>query len=83
MALAELALRGEAVPNVVREAYPNDVFDFGPSYIIPKPFDPRMLIYVPLAVAQAAMESGVARRKVDLVAYRKRLEETVGHLANL
>jgi malate dehydrogenase (oxaloacetate-decarboxylating)(NADP+) len=80
-ALAELALRGEAVPKVVREAYPDDVFDFGPSYIIPKPFDPRMLIYVPLAVAQAAMESGVARRKVDLVAYRQRLEETVGHLA--
>jgi malate dehydrogenase (oxaloacetate-decarboxylating)(NADP+) len=82
MALAELALRGEAVPKVVREAYPNDVFDFGPSYIIPKPFDPRMLVYVPLAVAQAAMESGVARQKVDLVAYRKRLEETVGHLAS-
>ena len=80
-ALAELATRGEAVPKVVRDAYPNDVFDFGPSYIIPKPFDPRMLIYVPLAVAQAAMESGVARRKVDLVAYRQRLEETVGHLA--
>jgi malate dehydrogenase (oxaloacetate-decarboxylating)(NADP+) len=80
-ALAELALRGEAVPKVVRDAYPNDVFDFGPSYIIPKPFDPRLLIYVPLAVAQAAMESGVARRKVDLVAYRQRLEETVGHLA--
>jgi len=80
-ALAELATRGEAVPKVVAEAYPNDVFDFGPSYIIPKPFDPRMLIYVPLAVAQAAMESGVARRKVDLVAYRQRLEETVGHLA--
>jgi malate dehydrogenase (oxaloacetate-decarboxylating)(NADP+) len=82
-ALAELALRGEAVPKVVREAYPNDVFDFGPSYIIPKPFDPRLLVYVPLAVAQAAMESGVARRKVDLVAYRQRLEETVGHLADL
>jgi malate dehydrogenase (oxaloacetate-decarboxylating)(NADP+) len=82
-ALAELALRGEAVPKVVREAYPNDVFDFGPSYIIPKPFDPRILIYVPLAVAQAAMESGVARRKLDLVAYRQRLEETVGHLAEL
>ncbi|HEX5066755.1 MAG TPA: malic enzyme-like NAD(P)-binding protein [Myxococcota bacterium] len=80
-ALAELALRGEAVPKVVRDAYPDDVFDFGPSYIIPKPFDPRMLIYVPLAVAQAAMESGVARRKVDLVAYRQRLEETIGHLA--
>jgi malate dehydrogenase (oxaloacetate-decarboxylating)(NADP+) len=82
-ALAELAVRGEAVPKVVRDAYPNDVFDFGPSYIIPKPFDPRMLIYVSLAVAQAAMDSGVARQKVDLADYRRRLEETVSDLANL
>ena len=82
MALAELAVRGEAVPKVVRDAYPNDVFDFGPHYIIPKPFDPRMLVYVPLAVAQAAMESGVARTKLDLVEYRKRLEETVGDIAS-
>jgi malate dehydrogenase (oxaloacetate-decarboxylating)(NADP+) len=80
MALAELAVRGEAVPKVVRDAYPNDIFDFGPHYIIPKPFDPRMLIYVPLAVAQAAMESGVARLKIDLVEYRKQLEERVGGL---
>jgi len=83
MALAELALRGEAVPRIVRDAYPNDVFDFGPSYIIPKPFDPRIFIFVPLAVAQAAMESGVARTKVDLVEYRKHLEERVGDLAGL
>jgi len=83
MALAELALRGEAVPRIVRDAYPNDVFDFGPSYIIPKPFDPRIFIYVPLAVAQAAMDSGVARLKVDLVEYRKHLEERVGDLAGL
>jgi malate dehydrogenase (oxaloacetate-decarboxylating)(NADP+) len=82
-ALAELAVRGEAVPKVVLDAYPNDVFGFGPSYIIPKPFDPRILIYVPLAVAQAAMESGVARVKVDLVEYRKRLEERVGDIASL
>jgi len=81
-ALAELAVRGEAVPKVVRDAYPNDVFDFGTSYIIPKPFDPRILIYVPLAVAQAAMESGVARVKLDLVEYRKRLEERVGDIAS-
>ncbi len=82
-ALAEVAVRGEAVPKAVREAYPNDVFDFGPSYIIPKPFDPRLLVYVPVAVAQAAMESGVARKKIDLAEYSKRLEETVGDLANL
>ena len=79
-ALAELALRGEAVPKVVRDAYPDDVFDFGPSYIIPKPFDPRILMYVPVAVAQAAMESGVARHKLDLADYRRRLEETVANL---
>ena len=79
-ALAELATRGEAVPKVVRDAYPDDVFDFGPSYIIPKPFDPRILMYVPVAVAQAAMESGVARRKLDLADYRRRLEETVANL---
>jgi malate dehydrogenase (oxaloacetate-decarboxylating)(NADP+) len=79
-ALAELATRGEAVPKVVRDAYPDDVFDFGPSYIIPKPFDPRILMYVPVAVAQAAMESGVARQKLDLAEYTRRLEETVANL---
>ena len=79
-ALAELAQRGEAVPKVVRDAYPDDVFDFGPNYIIPKPFDPRVLMYVPVAVAQAAMESGVARLKLDLAEYTHRLEETVANL---
>jgi malate dehydrogenase (oxaloacetate-decarboxylating)(NADP+) len=79
-ALAELAQRGEEVPKVVRDAYPEDVFDFGPSYIIPKPFDPRILMFVPVAVAQAAMESGVARQKLDLADYRRRLEETVANL---
>jgi malate dehydrogenase (oxaloacetate-decarboxylating)(NADP+) len=79
-ALAELAMRGEAVPKVVRDAYPNDVFDFGPDYIIPKPFDPRILMYVPVAVAQAAMDSGVARQKLDIADYRRRLEATVANL---
>jgi malate dehydrogenase (oxaloacetate-decarboxylating)(NADP+) len=79
-ALAELALRGEAVPKVVRDAYPNDVFDFGPDYIIPKPFDPRILMYVPVAVAQAAIDSGVARQKLDIADYRHRLEATVANL---
>jgi malate dehydrogenase (oxaloacetate-decarboxylating)(NADP+) len=82
-ALAELARRGEAIPEVVRRAYPRESFDFGPDYIIPKPFDPRVLLYVAPAVAQAAMQSGVARRPVDLVDYRRRLEETVGELAHL
>jgi malate dehydrogenase (oxaloacetate-decarboxylating)(NADP+) len=82
-ALAELARRGEAVPEAVKRAYPDEVFDFGPRYIIPKPFDPRVLLYVSPAVAQAAMESGVARKTVDLAAYRRQLEETVTHLAKL
>jgi len=82
-ALAELARRGEAIPDVVRRAYPRESFDFGPDYIIPKPFDPRVLLYVAPAVAQAAMQSGVARRPVDLAEYRQRLEEIVSELAHL
>jgi malate dehydrogenase (oxaloacetate-decarboxylating)(NADP+) len=82
-ALAELARRGEGVPQAVRAAYPHDIFDFGRDYILPKPFDPRILTFVAPAVAQAAMDSGVARRKVDGVEYTKRLEQTVGVLANL
>ncbi len=82
-ALAELARRGEAIPEVVRRAYPHDHFDFGPHYIIPKPFDPRVLLYVAPAVASAAMESGVARTQIDLAEYGERLEQIVGDLANL
>jgi malate dehydrogenase (oxaloacetate-decarboxylating)(NADP+) len=82
-ALAELARRGEAIPAAVRRAYPQERFDFGSNYIIPKPFDPRVLLYVAPAVAAAAMESGVARRSVDLGEYEARLEQTVGDLANL
>jgi malate dehydrogenase (oxaloacetate-decarboxylating)(NADP+) len=82
-ALAELARRGEAVPDVVRRAYPDEHFDFGPDYIIPKPFDPRVLLFVAPAVAAAAMETGVARRPIDLAGYEKRLQQIVGDLANL
>jgi malate dehydrogenase (oxaloacetate-decarboxylating)(NADP+) len=82
-ALAELAQRGEAVPDVVKRAYPGEAFDFGPSYIIPKPFDPRVLLFVAPAVAQAAMDSGVARRSLDIVEYQMRLQQTVGEIASL
>ncbi len=82
-ALAELARRGEAVPEVVRRAYPGEALDFGRDYIIPKPFDPRVLLFVAPAVAQAAMESGVARQEVDLLDYRNHLETTVSELAKL
>ena len=82
-ALAELARRGEAIPEVVKRAYPNENFDFGPAYIIPKPFDSRVLTYVAPAVAQAAMDTGVARAPVDIAEYGTRLHEMVGDLANL
>jgi malate dehydrogenase (oxaloacetate-decarboxylating)(NADP+) len=81
--LAELARRGEAIPDVVKRAYPGEAFDFGPNYIIPKPFDPRVLIYVASAVAKAAMETGVARQSVDVAQYTKHLAATVGDLAKL
>ena len=83
MALAELAQRGEAVPEVVKRAYPNENFDFGPNYIIPKPFDSRVLTYVAPAVAQAAMDTGVARKPIDIAEYGQKLTETASELANL
>ncbi len=71
-ALAKLAR--EPVINEVVRAYGED-FSFGLDYIIPKPFDPRLLSYVASAVAKAAMESGVARKKIsDFKKYEKELK---------
>ncbi|HKQ61590.1 MAG TPA: phosphate acyltransferase, partial [Candidatus Polarisedimenticolaceae bacterium] len=75
-ALAELAKT--AVPDSVARAYGSAHFHFGPEYIIPKPFDPRVLLWESTAVARAAMESGVARRPLDLAAYRESLEGRLG-----
>ena len=61
----------------VGQAYQGEKLTFGPSYLIPKPFDPRLLPQVACAVAAAAMESGVATRSVDLDQYRIKLEEQV------
>lgn len=58
-ALAELART--PVPAEVSRAYNGTKFTFGPGYIIPTPFDPRLIFTVPVAVAKAAMESGVAK----------------------
>ena len=58
-------------------AYHGEKLTFGPDYLIPKPFDPRLLPTVAHAVAKAAMESGVATRQLDLVAYRADLEAKV------
>ncbi len=75
-ALAELA-RSEP-PEIVRTTYPGETLAFGPAYLVPKPFDPRLAVEVPIAVARAAMESGVAVRPIDdMAAYRRRLEAFV------
>jgi len=72
-ALAELAR--EEVPGEVAAAYRGARFAYGRDYIIPVPFDPRLIIRVSSAVAQAAMKSGVARRPIaDMEDYRRRLE---------
>jgi malate dehydrogenase (oxaloacetate-decarboxylating)(NADP+) len=83
LALAELAKRGEAVPEAVKTAYPGETFDFGPEYIIPKPFDPRVLLFVAPAVAKAAMDSGVARKPTDLRQYESKLNQMLGEIATL
>ena len=72
-ALAELA-RSEP-PEIVRATYPGELLAFGPGYLVPKPFDPRLAVDVPIAVARAAMESGVASRPIeDMESYRQRLQ---------
>jgi malate dehydrogenase (oxaloacetate-decarboxylating)(NADP+) len=75
-ALAELAK--QEVPDAVAQAYGGAAFRFGPEYIIPKPFDNRVLWWVAPAVARAAMESGVARLSLDLDQYRESLERRLG-----
>jgi malate dehydrogenase (oxaloacetate-decarboxylating)(NADP+) len=72
-ALAELAKQD--VPESVSRAYGGEKFRFGREYIIPKPLDPRVLIWVAPAVAKAAMDGGVARVKIDLDEYRERLKK--------
>ncbi len=77
-AKALAALAREDVPDSVLRAYNLDYLAFGPEYILPKPLDPRVLLWEAPAVAQAAMETGVARRKLDLDRYREELENRLG-----
>lgn len=76
-ALANLAK--EDVPDSVIKAYGNTKFSFGRDYLIPKPFDPRALLHVAPAVAQAAIDSGVAQTPIeDMVKYTESLEALQG-----
>ncbi len=75
-AMAELAQAEQS--EVVAAAYAGEQLSFGPDYLIPKPFDPRLMIMIAPAVAQAAMDSGVARNPItDMEAYRERLQAFV------
>jgi malate dehydrogenase (oxaloacetate-decarboxylating)(NADP+) len=77
-ALAELAQAEQS--DVVAAAYAGTSLSFGPEYLIPKPFDPRLMMRVAPAVAKAAHESGVAMRPIaDLDAYRQKLQTFVYH----
>jgi malate dehydrogenase (oxaloacetate-decarboxylating)(NADP+) len=77
-AIAELAQAEQS--DVVAMAYEGEELSFGPEYIIPKPFDPRLITRVAPAVAKAAMESGVAERPItDFEAYRQQLMHFVYH----
>ena len=72
------ALAKEDVPDSVCRAYGVERMKFGPEYLIPKPFDPRVLLWEAVAVAKAAMESGVAQEPVNLEIYREQLERRLG-----
>ena len=76
-AIAGLAKK--PVPDVVNEAYHVNNLSFGPEYFIPKPVDPRLITEVSMAVAKAAMDSGVARKQItDWEGYKNHLRELMG-----
>ncbi len=76
-AISRLARSGSD-SDIVRSAYDGESLRFGPEYLIPKPFDPRLIVEIASAVAQAAMDSGVASRPLDdMDAYRQRLNSFV------
>jgi malate dehydrogenase (oxaloacetate-decarboxylating)(NADP+) len=77
-ALADLATAEQS--DIVAHAYGVENLRFGPEYLIPKPFDPRLIVNIAAAVAKAAMDSGVATRPIaDFDAYRQRLTQFVYH----
>ncbi len=77
------ALAKEPVPEHVKKAHGRETMEFGPDYIIPSPFDRRVLVYVASAVAQAAIEDGVARidpATFDVEEYKTKLQRLADHL---
>ena len=72
------ALAKEDVPDSVCRAYGVETLKFGRDYILPTPFDPRVLVWEAAAVAKAAMDTGVAQNPVDIVEYREQLEKRLG-----
>ena len=77
-AIADLAMAEQS--DIVAHAYNIENLRFGPDYLIPKPFDPRLIVMIAPAVAKAAMDSGVATRPIaDFDAYRQRLTQFVYH----
>jgi malate dehydrogenase (oxaloacetate-decarboxylating)(NADP+) len=75
-AIAELAQAEQS--EVVARAYAGEKLAFGPEYLIPKPFDPRLMMKIAPAVAEAAAASGVAQRPIaDMEAYREKLQTFV------
>ncbi|WP_455384003.1 NADP-dependent malic enzyme [Acidihalobacter prosperus] len=81
-AIADLARQEQS--DIVAAAYGIQDLTFGPDYLIPKPFDPRLIVKIAPAVARAAMEDGVAIRPIeDFIAYKQRLQEFVYHSGTL
>ncbi len=77
-AIADLARDSSGQNEALSKAYAGQTLEFGPDYIIPKPFDPRLIEWVSPAVAQAAMDSGVATKPIDNIEeYRNSLNESV------
>ncbi len=80
-ALSQLAK--EEVPEEVIQKYGNEHIEFGPDYIIPKPFDPRVLLYTASAVAEAAIKTGVAKKIIDIDQYKEKLRSKIDWTRNM
>ena len=68
----------QPVPQEVKDTYPNRTFEFGQDYVIPTPFDPRLIEVLPIAVAKAAIGEGIAKRNIDdMGKYKEELKARV------